>query len=246
MLDESCTNPSSSSSSASPSRRATTASDFTHSAMVTVSKVTRPVTLHQDIRASDKSSMTDYVALISLKDSESSFVWGDTNKIPLKANSMLIFRGNHTHGIPTIPGDEVRFLGPFGFHEFTEIGYGCQGCEISCNEKVSVFDETTTSVCGYNIEVKCDETWSRGTICFDCSQNGFQFFTRTDFFNEEERMICELDQLLTDTSSYEVACTADNDDQVKIKIKNVNGSSSSSRSKKSKSNKKDNLFEDTC
>ena len=69
-------------------------------AMVTVSKLTSPLPMHSDYHKTDESPVMDHVAFISLKDSDSVFVWDNAHKVPLKENSMLIFRGNYTHGIP--------------------------------------------------------------------------------------------------------------------------------------------------
>ena len=172
---------------------------------VTVSKITKPLPIHKDYRTSNKSPMTDHVAFISLIDShDSHFVWGDTYALPLTANTMYVFRGNYTHGIPDVNkdgrNDEVRFLGPFAIQNFEQVGSGdgvawdCL-CSVACNEKVFVFDDDAPNV-GYDVEVKCDEGFTEGEICFGFNDvSGFVFCTTTDFYHEDENFSCCLNTL---------------------------------------------------
>ena len=137
---------------------------YENGAMVTVSKLTSDLPMHKDHHAADKAPVLDLVGFISLKESDSVFVWDDgVHKIPLKENSMVIFHGNHTHGIPLSKGDEVRFLGPFALNGFTEVGGPFCECAVPCNER-RLFQTGPTS--GVEIEVTCDDEL-QGEVCLD-------------------------------------------------------------------------------
>jgi hypothetical protein len=90
--------------------------------MVEVSKLFSDIDLHADHLPNDLL-MSGYTALVVLTDSQNALVWGESTRVPLVANSLILFPGNTTHGIPMeFPDDPVRFLGPFRLQDFFRLG----------------------------------------------------------------------------------------------------------------------------
>jgi hypothetical protein len=126
--------------------------------------------------------MSGYTALLVLADSQNALVWGASTRVPLEENSLILFQGNTTHGIPMESShDEVRFLGPFfRLQDFVSVGDKSPTeptpaptpylptprpaltpptlcCEIDCNTKTVV----TGDNCVLDIEFLCEGTVSK-------------------------------------------------------------------------------------
>ena len=131
---------------------------YSRGATVTVSKLTKSLAMHNDFYHHSRDvPVHDHVGFINLKESTSFFVLEEEEdgkkierKIPMRANSMVVFRGNFTHGIPIIEEDgtaasEVQFLGPFELRGMTEVGSVCPGGCL--DEPVCLPGSTARGVC---------------------------------------------------------------------------------------------------
>ena len=204
-------------------------------AMSSVFQIDAPIPLHEDRYALNDVYTHDFVSVISLQDSDSSyFVWSDDRndrhyKVPMKRNTMLVFRGNYTHGILTMPDDTVRYLGPFDYKTFVDIGgAACSACSIMCNgdgstNEVTVTDDADDPMeCVYNVKLECPENFV-GTICFECDANGFSFFTQSSFLDPATGASCSISQPSLDETKFDTCC---GEVKIKVKGKTINDSGS--------------------
>ena len=221
-----------------------------------VFEITSPIPLHADRYAIDDVYTKQHVGVISLEDSDTSyFVWSDEEndihyKVPMKRNTMLVFRGNYTHGILTMPDDKVKYMGPFDFHTFEDIGgLTCNGCLLSCpsvDELFVVDDADDPNECAYNVELGCPDGWT-GQLCFDCDENGFTFFNSgVGFSNPTTGGTCTVDYMTPINEESFEACCGEVTIKIKGKTSTLTSKSLSVKGGSKGSSKGGNIMENVC